>query len=162
MQDEVNAKMTGLAKESGKMSLRLLWKMAKKAVSNVKTKLTQARTKQTTKTPTGKTSVKKLGAQNKGMKSFELPETKDIAQFDRIMKRYGVDYAIQKNRTGETSKATVFFKGQDVDAFTLAFTEFAEKKMKHEPKPSVLKKMEKFQEQVKMQPQKETVKEVVR
>ncbi len=162
MQDEVNAKMSGLAKTTGKTALRFLWRNIQKVFGKIQAEFKTNRQQKPTKVTHGKTSIKKLSAQDKGMKSFELPDTRDVAQFDRIMKRYGVDYAIKRDTTGEKPKALVFFKGQDMDAFSQAFKEFSKVTVKNAPRPSAIEKMEKLQEQIKLQPTKEKAKELVR
>ncbi len=154
MQDEVNAKMSGLAKQSAKSALRLLWKQWEKMTRNIQTKQQ--------KVTHGKTTMKKLAAQNRGMKSFELPDNCSIGQFDRIMRRYGVDYALKKDATGATVKSMVFFKGQDVDAFSQAFKEFSKVATEMDSKPSVMETIEKLQAEIKQQPVKEKVKDLVR
>ena len=84
--------------------------------------------------PTGKQTVKELIGQNQGVSNIEITE-KNIKGFDRVARKYGVDYAVKKDTSGEIPKYLVFFKARDADALTAAFTEFASK----EKNPFVIK-----------------------
>ena len=90
--------------------------------------------------PTGKQTVKQLVGQNQGVTNVEI-EDKSIRDFERIARKYGVDYAIKKDKASEIPKYLVFFKARDGDALNAAMTEFANKKLKTKSKPSLLKKL---------------------
>ncbi len=51
----------------------------------------------------GKQKVKHLIRQNQGVSSMEL-EQSGMKQFDRIARKYGVDYAVRKEKGGEKAK----------------------------------------------------------
>lgn len=86
--------------------------------------------------PNGKQTVKQLVGQNQGVSNIEVTES-NIKGFDRVARKYGVDYAIKKDKTGEIPKYLVFFKARDADALTAAFTEYSGKKAKNrENRPS--------------------------
>ena len=59
--------------------------------------------------PHGKQTVKKLIGQNQGVSSIDIANT-GIRDFDRVAKKYGVDYAIKKDRSVSPPKYLVFFK----------------------------------------------------
>lgn len=88
--------------------------------------------------PTGRQTVKQLVGQNQGVSNIEVTES-NIKGFDRVARKYGVDYAIKKDKTGEIPKYLVFFKARDADALTAAFTEYSGRKAKNREKPSVIK-----------------------
>ena len=88
--------------------------------------------------PNGKQTVKQLVGQNQGVSNIEVTES-NIKGFDRVARKYGVDYAIKKDKTGEIPKYRVFFKARDADALTAAFTEYSGKKAKNREKPSIIK-----------------------
>ena len=73
--------------------------------------------------PEGKQTVKELIGQNQGVSSFEMTGD-DIRGFERLARRYGVDYAVKKDSSGEKPRYLVFFKARDADALTAAFTEY--------------------------------------
>ena len=95
--------------------------------------------------PHGKQTVKKLIGQNQGVSSIDIANT-GIRDFDRIAKKYGVDYAIKKDRSVSPPKYLVFFKARDADALTAAFNEYSAKQMNRSQKPSVLKQLSRFKE----------------
>ena len=95
--------------------------------------------------PCGKQSVKKLVQQDKGVTNIEITD-KNIKDFERIARKYGVDFALKKDKTGEIPKYLVFFKARDADALTAAFKEFTAKTDRKKERPSVLKKLRKFKE----------------
>ena len=75
-----------------------------------------------------------------------------IKEFEKIARKYGVDYAVKKDRSSSPPKYLIFFKGRDADALTAAFTEYTNKKVKKATKterPSVLAKLNQFKEMVK-------------
>ncbi len=71
----------------------------------------------------GKTSVKKLIGEGVGASSIEITDG-NIKSFERVAKKYNVDFAIKKDKTTEPPKYMVFFKGRDADAVSQAFREF--------------------------------------
>ena len=73
-------------------------------------------------------------------------------QLERIARKYGVDYAVKKDRSASPPKYLIFFKGRDADALTAAFSEYTQKKVKkadRSERPSVLAKLAQFKELLK-------------
>ena len=102
-------------------------------------------------TPHGKQTVKQLIGQNQGISNIEITRP-SIKEFEKIARKYGVDYAVKKDRSSFPPKYLIFFKGRDADALTAAFTEYTSKKVKKAEKterPSVLAKLSQFKEMVK-------------
>ncbi len=134
MQEEVDSRTVTLAISTTKLTGRVLKAAVDKYLAHRKAKkLDKANTK-----PTGKQTVKELVGQNAGVSNIEVSEN-NIKGFDRVARKYGVDYAIKKDKTGEIPKYLVFFKARDADALTAAFTEYTSKKEKNRDKPSVIK-----------------------
>lgn len=98
--------------------------------------------------PRGKQTVKQLVGQNQGVSNIELTDP-SIREFDRIARKYGVDYAIKRDRNSDPPRFLIFFKSRDADALTAAFHEYAGKKVKKASRPSVLQKLAHFKSQVK-------------
>ena len=89
----------------------------------------------------GKQTVKQLIGQDQGVSTIELNDP-DIKRFERIARKYGVDYAIKKVKEPDGKpKYVIFFKARDADALTSALTEFANQKHVRSKKPSVLRLM---------------------
>ena len=101
--------------------------------------------------PHGKQTVKRLFGQNQRVSNIEITDP-SIKEFEKIARKYGVDYAVKKDRSSSPPKYLIFFKGRDADALTAAFTEYTGKKVRKAQKterPSVLAKLSQFKELVK-------------
>ena len=75
----------------------------------------------------------------------------NIRAFSSTAKKYGLDFALKKDISGEHTRYLVFFKGRDADVITAAFREFSAKNLSREKDPSIRRKLEKAQEQSKTQ-----------
>ena len=114
-------------------------------------KLEKQRSRDSPVTPKGKQTVKQLIGQNQGVSNIEINDP-SIRDFERIARKYGVDYAVKKDRSASPPKYLIFFKARDADALTAAFTEYTGKKVKKAEKterPSVLAKLAQFKELLK-------------
>lgn len=143
MQEEVENRSVALAINSTKLTARVLKAAILKYLAARKNKKLS-----TPDIPHGKQSVKDLAGQNQGLSNIEVTN-KNIKSFERVAKKYGVDFAIKKDKTVTPPKYLVFFKGRDADAITAAFTEFTAKTVKKAERPSVLAQLKKFTEFVK-------------
>ena len=111
---------------------------------------------------TGKMKVKELIGQGKGAEKVEL-DGGGIRDFDKLAKKYGVDYAVVKDK--ETGHYKVFFKAQDAAAINDLVADYTKKQMTMGArKASVLDKIKKFKEVVTSIPRKvaEKIKEQAR
>lgn len=79
--------------------------------------------------PTGKQTVKQLIGQNQGVSNIEITDS-NIKSFERVARKYGVDFAVKKDRSVSPPKYLVFFKGRDSDALTAAFREYTAKEVR--------------------------------
>ena len=143
MQEEVEQKSLTLTVNAAKMTARLFRAAIAKYVAHRKEKKHDA---QTGVRYVGRQSVKKLVGQNQGVSNIEL-SGQDLKEFQRITRRYGVDYAIRKV-DGDKPRVLVFFKARDSDALTAALKELASTKAQTQSeRPSVLQRLEKAKEQ---------------
>ena len=62
----------------------------------------------------GKQTVKELIGQNAGVSNIEINDG-NIKSFERVAKKYGIDYALKKDKSENPPKYLVFFKGRDTD-----------------------------------------------
>lgn len=76
----------------------------------------------------GRQSVKKLVGQNQGVSNVEL-SGEDIKAFERVARKYGVDYAVKKVK-GDAPRFLIFFKARDADALNAALSEYTDQKMR--------------------------------
>ena len=82
-----------------------------------------------------------------GVSNIELTDP-SIRDFDRIARKYGVDYAVKRDRSSDPPRFLIFFKGRDNDAITAAFQEYTNQKVKKASRPSVMKRLEAFRDMV--------------
>ena len=103
--------------------------------------------------PHGKQTVKQLAAQNQGLTNIEITD-KNIKDFDRVARKYGVDYAVKKDKTVSPPKYLVFFKARDADALTAAFKEYTANTIKKKNKEPIAVKIKNIAEKIKSLPTK--------
>jgi hypothetical protein len=161
LQEEVQNKTVTLAINTSKLTARELKQALEKFLAYQKNRHTgKANTKDVI--PRGKQTVKQLAAQNQGMTNIEITD-KNIRTFDRVARKYGVDYAVKKDKTAEPPKYYIFFKAKDTDALTAAFKDYTKKSVKaKERKDSVLDKLSKAKQTIKEMPAKIKHKELER
>ena len=106
--------------------------------------------------PHGKMSVKKLMSHGTAASSIEL--SGDTALFDRVARKWNVDYAFYKTEPG---KYLLFFKSNQADAMTACFAEYSKKVLKREKseKLPIREQIAKAREAIKKQ-EKQRVREV--
>ena len=139
MQEEVTQKTIALYVKVGKGAARLTEQALQKAI--------QKFLEQKSKPAHGKQTMRQLMKQNAGVSNIEITDS-NIKSFERVARKYGVDYAITKDQNVIPPKYTVFFKAKDADALTSAFEEFTNRKLKAKEKPSVLEQLNKLKELV--------------
>ena len=92
--------------------------------------------------------MKQLIGQNQGVSNIEVTDS-NIKSFERIARKYGVDYAVKKVRSASPPKYLVFFKARDTDALTAAFTEFTAKQVQQKDKPSIIAQIRSLAEHIR-------------
>ena len=152
MQEEVENRTLTLVVSGTKFTGRLFKAAISKYMAHRREKkLNKQRGRDSPVTPKGKQTVKQLIGQNQGVSNIEINDP-SIRDFERIARKYGVDYAVKKDRSASPPKYLIFFKARDADALTAAFTEYTGKKVKKAEKserPSVLAKLAQFKELLK-------------
>ena len=139
MQEEVENRTLTLVVSGTKFTGRLLKAAVTKYMAHLKEKkLQKQKSRDAPVIPHGKQTVKELIGHNQGVSNIEITDP-SIKEFEKIARKYGVDYAVKKDRSSS-------------DALTAAFTEYTGKKVKKTEKterPSVLTKLKQFKELVK-------------
>lgn len=102
MQEEVTQKTIALVIKTSKLSASVL-KAAMRIYLNHQ--------KQKSQKSHGKTSVKKLVGEGVGVSSIEVTDS-NIKSFERVARKYNVDFAVKKDKTTDPPKYVVFFKGR--------------------------------------------------
>ena len=152
MQEEVENRTLTLIVSGTKFTGRLFKAAISKYMAHRREKkLEKQRSRDSPVTPKGKQTVKQLIGQNQGVSNIEINDP-SIRDFERIARKYGVDYAVKKDRSALPPKYLIFFKARDADALTAAFSEYTQKKVKkadRSERASVLAKLAQFKELLK-------------
>ena len=147
MQDEVNEKTVSLCIRCGKVTANLLKAAMKKALVKMeqeKQKLKgqkQPKQDKEDKTYKGKQSMDKLMKQNVQLSNIEITDG-NIKSFERVAKKYSIDFSLKKDVNADPPRYYVFFKARDADVMTAAFREYTGKSLNKDKKPSVRKKLQ--------------------
>ena len=133
MQEELEQKSVAISIKAGKLTANLLKKALEKALAEM------TKSQKNPKIYKGKQSVKHLVRQG------------NIKSFERVARKYGVDFALKKDTTSQPPRYLVFFKSRDADALTAAFAEYSGKVVKRQSqeKPSVCRQLTQLQEVVR-------------
>ena len=145
MQEEVESRTVTLAISTTRMTANVLKSAISKYLAYRKEKKVEKARAGPVK-PCGKQTVKQLVGQNEGVANIEITD-RNIRDFDRVARKYGVDYALKKDKSGEIPKYLVFFKARDGDALTAAFKEYTAKTERKKERPSVLQILRRLKEQ---------------
>ncbi len=101
----------------------------------------------------GKQTVKQLLGQNQGAANAEI-EKEGIKDFERLAKKYGVDFAVRKDKSVDPPRYIVFVRAKDADALDAICKEHQARSLTKNKKPSVLAQLKKFKEMVAAIPKK--------
>ena len=149
MQEEVENKTLTLAINGSKLTGRMFKSAISKYLAHRReVKQQKRRSRDSPVIPHGKQTVKQLIGQDQGVSNIEINDP-TIKDFERIARKYGVDYAIKRDRSSDPPRFLIFFKSRDADALTAAFKEYAGEKVKKASRPSVLQRLDHFKELVK-------------
>lgn len=157
MQEEVEKQACNLVVTVAKLTVRELMKKLNEYVAEKKADKAAIRRAKMLEPKHGKQSVKELIGQGQGVQSIDI-EKAGLKDFQRIANKYGVDFAVVKDKAAEPPVYNVFFKGKDLAAIENMMKEFTAKQLKKEKqgeRPSVLEKLKKFKEIVAKQPRKD-------
>jgi len=147
VQDEVNEKTVSLCIRCGKVTANLLKAAMKKALAKMeqeKQKLQgqkQPKQDKEDKTYKGKQSMDKLMKQNVQLSNIEITDG-NIKSFERVAKKYSIDFSLKKDVNADPPRYYVFFKARDADVMTAAFKEYTGQSLSKDKKPSVRKKLQ--------------------
>lgn len=150
MQEEVENRTVNLAISTTKLTLRTIISGIRKYLQHrEKVKAKKGRDPAVH----GKQSVKKLLGQNQGAANAEI-EKEGIKDFERLAKKYGVDFAVRKDKTVDPPRYFVFVRAKDADALDAICKQHQARSMTKDRKPSVLAQLSKFKNLVASVPKK--------
>lgn len=111
--EDISRRTIALSIRTGKLTARALAWALRAAGRKIQ------KERQTHKTPHGRQSVKQLMKQGEATNSLPVEAPRE---FDRVARRWNVDYAFYKNGDG---KYLLFFKSKQADAITACFGEYS-------------------------------------
>ena len=153
MQEEIENRTVNLAISTTKLTARGIIRLAAKGLAYIKRKSREAALKN--EKPDGRQTIQQLIGQNQGVTNIDISQT-DLKGFKKYARKYGVDYAITKDKSVFPPKYLVFFKARDADAMTAAFNAYSAEVLAKSKRPSTLSKLHKLIDAVKSIPTKVT------
>lgn len=153
MQEEIENRTVNLAISTTKLTARGIIRLAAKGLAYIKRKSREAALKN--EKPDGRQTIQQLIGQNQGVTNIDISQT-DLKGFEKYARKYGVDYAITKDKSVFPPKYLVFFKARDADAMTAAFNAYSAEVLAKGKRPSTLSKLHKLIDAVKSIPTKVT------
>ena len=103
----------------------------------------------------GKQPVKKLVRSGAKLENVAVNDN-NIKSFERIARKYGIDYSLRKDSSENPPKYYIFFKANDSKVMNAAFSEYTRRSAELEDKPSVREKLKTIGEHVKVKTQERT------
>ncbi len=147
MQEEVNEKTISLCIKGGKITAKILKAALIKLLAEMDKKKKQQEKGKGQCKRTGRQSIKSL--QRSGAQITNIVVTdNNIKSFDRVARKYGIDYSLKKVEQEGKTEYLVFFKAKDVDVMTAAFKEYTSETLKKQKRESVRQKLEKVKEEL--------------
>ena len=153
MQEEIENRTVNLAISTTKLTARGIIRLAAKGLAYIKRKSHEAALKN--EKLDGRQTIQQLIGQNQGVTNIDISQT-DLKGFEKYARKYGVDYAITKDKSVFPPKYLVFFKARDADAMTAAFNAYSAEVLAKSKRPSTLSKLHKLIDAVKSIPTKVT------
>ena len=153
MQEEIENRTVNLAISTTKLTARGIIRLAAKGLAYIKRKSREAAMKK--EKPDGRQTIQQLIGQNQGVTNIDISQT-DLKGFEKYARKYGVDYAITKDKSVFPPKYLVFFKARDADAMTAAFNAYSAEVLAKSKRPSTLNRLHKLIDAVKSIPTKVT------
>ena len=143
MQEDIDRRTIALAVKASKLTGQVLAKALAAGLRKIQ------KEHRAGLTPQGKQTVKKL--MQHGVSTNTLPLDGDTRLFDRVARKYNVDYAFHKTGPG---KYLLFFKAGQADAITACFSEYTKRVMAKakDRRPPIREQLKRFAELVKTRP----------
>ncbi len=142
IQEEIDRKTIALAVSAVKIDAKVL----QAAIREYQRLRQKHKTKKQEKAGQGKQTIKQLVKSGAALSNIEITD-QNIKSFEKVAKKYGIDYALKKDSSQQPPKFLVFFKGKDVDVINMAFNEYSKKQLRQ--KPSIRKMLSQMKELAK-------------
>ncbi|MBR0392772.1 MAG: PcfB family protein [Oscillospiraceae bacterium] len=131
MQEEVNEKTIALCIKGGKITADILKAALRKYLQEMEKEKaksqqkSQAKKEQKTQVvKRGKQSIKSMLDKGSELSNIEITDN-NIRSFERVARKYGIDYSLKRDKSTDPPKYLVFFRAKDADVMTAAFKEYS-------------------------------------
>ena len=131
MQEEVNEKTIALCIKGGKITADILKAALRKYLQEMEKEKARsqqkAQVKKEQKTQVvkrGKQSIKSMLDKGSELSNIEITDN-NIRSFERVARKYGIDYSLKRDKSTDPPKYLVFFRAKDTDVMTAAFKEYS-------------------------------------
>ena len=182
MQEEVENRTVNLVIATGRLSTRVLLRgmhkflarseQRKQAAKSERRQIRMTRTLEKVRTkarlkaegPRGKQSVKHLMRTGKELKRLPV-QTEHLKEFEKVCRKYGVDFAVTKGLYEGQERYLVFFKAKDEAILSDVYKECIARQLHKKDqikKPSILKALAQFKAIAALTPHKIKQKELTR
>jgi hypothetical protein len=143
LQEDIDNRTVALSVTATKLTARVLAKVMRAALDKIQKEHQKAQC------PQGRQSVKKL--MNHRAATSSIPLDGDTKLFDRVARKYNVDYSFHKTAPG---KYLLLFKSAQADAVTAAFSDFTKLVMSRaqNSRLPLREQLAKFTERIRTQP----------
>ena len=169
MQEEIENRTINLVITTSKLSVHVLMDGLRKFMQQTgvqtrraQTRIAKAQVKAREKAegPHGKQTVRQLVKHSNGLKRVPV-QGERLKEFERVLKRYGVDFAVMKETKADSPRFLVFFKAKDEEVLSSVLADCTRRQMEKSmiKRPSVLKLLESMKEKVAAIPRKDRMKE---
>lgn len=149
MQEEVNEKTIALCIKGGKITADILKAALRKYLQEMEKSQTKAQQKtqvrkqqKTEVVKRGKQSIKSMLERGCELSNIEITDN-NIRSFERVARKYGIDYSLKRDKSVDPPKYLVFFRAKDVDVMTAAFKEYSGVTLQKSKKVSIRKRLQK-------------------
>ena len=153
MQEEVENRTVNLVVSTTRLSARVLIHALQRYLARIdrrrqarKSEKRQIRLSRKMNGPRGRQTVKQLMRQGTEIKRLPV-QTEHLREFEKVVKKYGVDFAVTKGMYEGRMRYLVFFKAKDEAVLSDVYQECIARQLhKKDPerKPSILKALAQF------------------
>ena len=148
MQEEIEQKSVQLAIRTGKVTAQVLFKALMAYLRHQRNRHNQQQSQDGN--VHGHQTVRQLMGQGDTVNTMDISD-EGVRDFQRIANRYGVDFAIVRDRAEDQHRHLVFFKARDVDAINQVVREYSAHRTRRQERhqrvrESVRAKLKKFKE----------------
>ena len=145
MQEEVNEKTVALCIKGGKISADILKVALVKLIREMEKSGTKTRARAEEKgemVKHGRQCLDNMMKEGSQLTNIEITDN-NIRSFERVARKYGIDYSLKKDKSVSPPKYLVFFRAKDVDVMTAAFKEYTGVTIQKSKKTSLRKRLKK-------------------